>query len=81
MRYALVRLQAIGDDLDAAQGGFRKGKSTHDLILALDVIVKDRHRKREPSWQSFLDIRGAYDSANRDLLWKRCSKWESKGVF
>ena len=75
----VVRLQGFGDGLDVAQGGFRKDKSTYDLILALDMIIKDRHRKKKPSWQAFLDIRGAYDSVNRDLLWKRCSRVRIKG--
>ena len=80
-RTITVRLHAFGDGLDIAQGGFRKGKSTYDLILALDMIVKDRHRKRKPGWQAFLDIKGAYDSVNRDLLWKRYNKVGIKGVF
>ena len=63
----MVRLQEFGDGLDVAQSGFRKGKSTYDLILALDMIIKDRHRKRKPSWQTFLDIRGSCGSVNRDL--------------
>ena len=29
----VARLQAIGDGLGVAQGGFRKGKSTYDPIL------------------------------------------------
>ena len=77
----MIRLQAVGDGFDVAQGGFRKGKSAYDLILALDMIIKDRHRKRKPSWQAFLDTRGAYGSVSRNLLWKWCSRWESKGVF
>ena len=52
----MARLQALNDGLDVAQSGFRKGKSTYDLIFALDMIVKDRHRKRNPSWQAFLGI-------------------------
>ena len=59
----MARLQAIGGGLGVTQGGFRKGKSTYDLILALDMIIKDRHRKRKHSWEAFLDIRGAYGSA------------------
>ena len=75
----MVRLQAIGEGLDIAQGGFRKGKSTYDLILALDMIIRDRQRKGNPSWIAFLDIKGAYDTVNRDILWSRCRRMGIKG--
>ena len=65
--------------LDIAQGGFRKGRSTYDLVLALDMIVKSSNRKKKPCWQAFLDIKGAYDTVNRDILWQECRRMGIRG--
>ena len=75
----IAQLQEYEDRLDVAQGGFIKGKSTYDLILALDMIVKEQCRKKRDCWQAFLDIKGAYDTVNRDILWKRCNGIGIKG--
>ena len=75
----MPRLTNLVDRLDIAQGGFRKGKSTYDMILTLDMIVKDSIRKKRPMWQAFLDIKGAYDTVNRDILWQRCRRLGIKG--
>ena len=69
------RVQVIGDSLDIAQGGFRKDKSTYDLILALDMIVKDRHRKRNPSWKVFLDIEGHMTQSTERHCGKGVIEW------
>ena len=69
---AMEQLQHFDTRLDIAQGGFRRGKNTYDLVLALDMIVRDCNRKKKSCWQAFLDIKGAYDTVNRDLLWQRC---------
>ena len=61
-------------ELDEAQGGFRKKRSTLDLALALDTIVKEHSRKGRPCRRTFLDTKGAYDSVDRSLLWPKCEK-------
>ena len=60
--------------LDVAQGGFRQGRSSLDLVFALDSILKEQIRKKQPCFQAFLDIKGAYDSVDRDMLWKKCKQ-------
>ena len=80
-KVTMTQLQEYEGRLDIAQGGFRKGKSTYDLILALDMIIKDQCRRKNDCWQAFFDIKGAYDTASRDLLWKRCSGIGIKGGF
>ena len=56
------------------QGGFRHGRSTLDQIEALDLIIthlrRDNRSKR--AHMAFLDIKAAYDSVPRDVLWHRC---------
>ena len=49
------------------------------MILLFDMIIKEQCRKKRECWQDFLDIKGAYDTVNRDLLWKRCSRIGIKG--
>ena len=75
----IEQLQYFDHKLDIAQGGFRKGKNSHDLVLALDMIIRDYSRKKKSCWQAFLDIKGAYDTVNRDLLWQRCKRVGIKG--
>lgn len=65
--------------LDVAQGGFRKGRSSLDLVFALDSILKEQIRKKQPCFQAFLDIKGAYDFVNREILWKKCEQKDIRG--
>ena len=60
--------------LNEAQGGFGKKRSILDLAVALDTIVKEYGRRGKPCYQAFLDIKGAYDSVDRSLLWPKCEK-------
>lgn len=60
--------------LDVAQGGFRQGRSSLDLVFALDSIIKEQIKKKQPCFQAFLDIKGAYDSVYREMLWKKCEQ-------
>ena len=45
----MTQLQECERHLDIAQVGFRKGKSTYDMMLALDMIIKDQCRKKKDS--------------------------------
>ena len=69
---AMERLQHFDTRLGVAQGGFRKGKNTYDLALTLDMIVRYCSRKKKSCWLALLDIKGAYYTVDRDLLWQRC---------
>lgn len=55
------------------QNGFRKGRSTTDHILSLTNIIDTRKRLRKPTFCAFIDFRKAYDTINRNILWKRLS--------
>lgn len=54
------------------QGGFRSGHCCNDLILSLNEIL--RKKRRAPVHVAFLDIKAAYDSVDRKLLWNTCRK-------
>lgn len=64
--------------LDIAQGGFRENRSTLDQIACLqEWIKKEKERKNDRYCLGFLDIKSAYDSVDRPILWK---KMEKKGI-
>lgn len=62
------------DELDSCQSGFRRGKSTTDNILALwsEVQVAFHSGSFVPS--IFLDIKGAFDNVNIDILFSLLSE-------
>ena len=58
------------EKLSPMQGGFRQRRSTVDQAAVLHQVVCQR--LREPTVLAFLDIRAAYDSVDRAILWQRC---------
>jgi len=64
--------------LHIAQGGFRERRSALDLVASLQETIYPR-KKRLKRWPvlAFLDIKAAYDSVDRALLW---SKLVRRGV-
>jgi sorting nexin-29 len=65
--YSYVEEQLI---LPESQCGFRKGRSTSDMILAVKLIQQHCREKQIPLYLAFLDIAKAYDSVDRETLWK-----------
>ena len=59
--------------LEIQQGGFREGRSTLDQILCLDNIMRV-HKKQFKKFPivSYLDIKAAYDSVDRSILFDDC---------
>jgi hypothetical protein len=57
------------------QGGFRKKRGTIDQIACLDTAIKRRiQTHKQAPCMVFLDIKAAYDSVDRSILWKRLYK-------
>ncbi|KAG2189607.1 hypothetical protein INT46_001803, partial [Mucor plumbeus] len=57
--------------LDPVQGGFRHQRSTLDQALCLqELIIRYKHKNREFPILLFLDIKSAYDTADRNIIWK-----------
>ena len=74
----LYYIQSIDIQLTTAQGGFRRCRSTLDQALALHETIRDIvHRQQTQAHVAYLDIKAAYDSVPRDLLWKKC---QQKGI-
>ena len=53
------------------QYGFRAGKSTTDCILLLLAAVRKARRKKYKISVAFCDLQKAYDTVDRDILYKK----------
>ena len=51
------------------QNGFRKDRNCIDHIFALSRVVEQRLNNGNDTFVCFVDLRKAFDSVNRDLLW------------
>ena len=58
-------------ELSIFQGGFREKRSTLDQALTLDALLKQATKERKTLYVCFLDIKAAYDSVPRQILWKK----------
>jgi hypothetical protein len=52
------------------QGGFRPGRGCVDQIFTLRRILEHRHKFQQPTIACFIDFRAAFDSVDRNALWK-----------
>ncbi|CAF1203414.1 unnamed protein product [Adineta steineri] len=75
-RIILNRIQNMIDhQLLEAQSGFRAHRSTMDQIHILNITMEKRREFNKSLFMCFIDITKAYDSVNRDLLWRVCRKY------
>lgn len=51
------------------QNGFRKGRSMIDHTLSLKNILDTRRKTKVSKLCAFIDLKRAYESFNRDILW------------
>ena len=65
------------------QYGFRSGKSTKDCILVLLAAVRKASRKKYTISVAFCDLQKAYDTVNRDTLYKKLNSkgFSGRGVY
>lgn len=61
------------------QSGFRKGRSTEDLILKLEHTVRSSLVNRQISIAVFFDLKQAFDNINQDLLLYKLANSGIKG--
>ena len=67
--------------LGEAQNGFRKGRCGADNIFVLNTILLKAKSMKEKVHLGFVDISKAYDSVNRDILWRKLEKIGINGAF
>ena len=56
------------EKLNEAQSGFRRGRSTKDNIVALWSAIKIAFANKKHVFDSFIDIKGAFDWVNVTIL-------------
>lgn len=75
-RVILNRIQLIVyKQLLEQQAGFRSNRSTIDQIFTLRIVMEKYKQYNKPLHMCFIDIQKAYDSVNRELLWKICKAY------
>jgi hypothetical protein len=57
--------------LSDAQGGFRAGRGTADLIWLVSEVIQRRRELKQRSFVCFVDVQKAYDTVWQAGLWKR----------
>ncbi|CAF1351176.1 unnamed protein product [Rotaria magnacalcarata] len=75
-RVILNRIQLLIDkQLLEEQAGFRTNRSTIDQVFILKMVMEKTREFNKSLHMCFIDIQKAYDSINRDLLWKICRQY------
>ncbi len=75
-RIILNRIQKLIDQqLLEQQAGFRSNRSTIDQIFIIKMIMEKSREFNKSLFMCFIDIQKAYDSVNRDLLWRICKHY------
>lgn len=74
-----LAMQAIKAELQAwmegngvlgeLQNGFRRDRRLEDNLFVLTQCIEVAMAQKRPLWIAFLDIKGAYDNVDRELLW------------
>jgi len=59
--------------LPKCQSGFRKGQCTIDNLVNFTVIVEDSFNNKKDVLAAFLDVSGAFDNVNIEILLQRLS--------
>ena len=67
--------------LEIHQGGFQEKRSTLDQIVCLDEMIRIfKNRCGKYPYITYLDIKAAYDSVDRQILYEECIKKEINPV-
>ena len=76
---ARLLLTRLSEDICPAvipesQSGFRSGRGTVDMIFAVRQVQEKCIEQQMPLYQVFVDLTKAFDTVNRNLLWKILAK-------
>ena len=64
----------VDDIYPESQCGFRAGRGTVDMIFSLRQVAEKVREKNEELYMVFIDLTKAFDTVNRDALWKVLKK-------
>ncbi|SAL96426.1 hypothetical protein [Absidia glauca] len=75
-------LQMSAPPLDLAQGGFRPARSSLDQVLCLTELCRlHRLHHKVPPALAFLDIKSAYDTVDRRIIWHALAPTSSPSLL
>lgn len=60
--------------LPETQCGFRKNRSTTDMVFVLRQLLEKSREQRKDLHIAFIDLSKAFDTINREMLWKQLAK-------
>ena len=60
--------------LPETQCGFRKTRSTTDMVFVLRQLLEKSREHHKDIYIAFIDLSKAFDTVNRELLWKHLTK-------
>ena len=63
------------DVIPETQSGFRGGRGTVDMIFSARQLVEKSMEQQVPLCQAFVDLTKAFDTVNREALWKVLGKY------
>ena len=64
-----------------SQNGFRSGRGTVDMIFSLRQIQENCIEQQNSLYQIFVNLTKAFDTVNREALWKRLTKVGCPSTF
>ena len=67
--------------LPESQCGFRRGRSTIDMIFVARQLQEKCHEQHQDLYLAFVDLTKAFDTVNRDLLWNILRKFGCPPTF
>ena len=67
--------------LPESQCGFRRGRSTIDIIFVARQLQEKCHEQHQDLYLAFVDLTKAFDIVNRDLLWNILHKFICHPTF
>ena len=56
------------------QNGFRRNRSTIDHLCSFTSLIDTRKKLKQSTFCAFIDLKKAYDTVNRDILWTKMEK-------
>ena len=72
----------IEDKIQREQSGFRPGHSTQDHLFTIRQVIEKALCKSKEIYMCFIDTEKAFDTLNRDLIWKALKDKEvSEGLI
>lgn len=80
-KVVMKQLLEVVEPLDVSQGGFRARRSVLDQVMSLNEILIQRNRIATPPIVVFLDIKAAYDSVDRRILWRKLADKGASAVL